>query len=80
MVVITWINQLALDIAGLGLLGAGAYALVSGRGGEAAASALLALGGGYLGYKVAASTTTVVPAPTAVKDTPTAVVVPPPGN
>lgn len=75
---VTWIQTLALDIAGLGLLGAGAYALVSGHGGEAASAALLSLGGGYLGYKVAASTTTVVPAPASVKDTP--VVVAPPAN
>lgn len=73
---IALIQSIALDIAGLGLLGAGAYSLITGMGGADAATALMTLGGGYLGYKVAASTTTVVPATPVVKDTPVVPVVP----
>lgn len=70
------IQSIALDVAGLGLLGAGAYSLITGQGGADAATALLGLGGGYLGYKVAASTTTVTAAPTAIKDAPVVVKTP----
>ena len=70
------IQSIALDIAGLGLLGAGAYSLITGTGGTDAATALIGLGGGYLGYKVAASTSTVVQTPTAVKDSPVVVAAP----
>lgn len=62
---IALIQSVALDIAGLGLLGAGAYSLITGTGGTDAAAALMTLGGSYLGFKVAAATTTVGPAPAA---------------
>lgn len=55
------IQSIALDIAGLGLLGAGAYSLITGTGGTDAATALMTLGGGYLGYKVASAVTTPAP-------------------
>jgi hypothetical protein len=58
------IQSIALDVAGLGLLGAGAYSLITGKGGTAAATSLMTLGGGYLGYKVSVATsssTTVSP-------------------
>lgn len=62
------IQSIALDVAGLGLLGAGAYCLITGRGGAAAPSTLFGLGGTYIGVKVAT-----LPAPPAsVKDTPPA--------
>lgn len=67
---IATIQSIALDIAGLGLLGAGAYSLITGTGGTDAAATLMTLGGGYLGYKVAAATTTVVPAVPAPTPTP----------
>jgi hypothetical protein len=59
------INSIALDVAGLGLLGAGAYSLVSGKGGTAAATSLMTLGGTYLGYKATTMTaSSVTPTPT----------------
>ena len=56
-----FINSIALDIAGLGLLGAGAYCLVTGKGGSGAPAALLGLGGGYLGFKGAVTSGTPTP-------------------
>lgn len=51
------IQNVALDIAGLGLLGAGAYCLITGKGGAGAPATLFGLGGTYVGVKVAGTTT-----------------------
>jgi hypothetical protein len=72
------IQSIALDIAGLGLLGAGAYSLITGTGGTDAATALMTLGGGYLGYKVAAATVTVAPTPVVPTPAPVATKLPAP--
>lgn len=52
----TLVQSLAFDVAGLGLLAAGTFALLTGK--PTAAAELLPLGGAYLGVKVGASTTT----------------------
>jgi hypothetical protein len=63
------IQSIALDVAGLGLLGAGAYSLITGKGGTAAATSLMTLGGGYLGYKVSVATAPAGPTPTTTRPT-----------
>lgn len=67
------IQSIALDLAGLGLLGAGAYCLITGRGGAAAPSTLFGLGGTYVGFKVAGTVTaTSTPSSTTSSATPPA--------
>lgn len=67
----TWLtnvlNSAALDIAGLGFIGAGIYLAIAGSD-QAAQTVLFGLGGSYLGakgYQAAVSTAASKPAPPA---------------
>jgi hypothetical protein len=53
----TLIQTVALDLAGLGMLGAGAYCAITGKP-ATVYTPLFTLGGAYLGLKVGATTTT----------------------
>ena len=67
------VRALALDVAGLGLLGAGTYSLITGKGGAGAPTTLLSLGAAYLGVKVSAvatATKTATPASSGTAVTP----------